>query len=57
MAYYSGESVSWGVIDEHPDTYTIEQLGMVNSGRSSSWTSLINYNIPNGFSIGSYTYE
>jgi len=57
-AGYTGQSLSWTATDANPDTYTIELLGMGIVAGPTVWTSgnAINYNIPNGFSVGSYIY-
>ncbi len=57
--YYTGESVSWTATDDHPDTYTVELLGSGTVAGPTTWGSgsSITYNIPDGFAIGSYTYE
>jgi hypothetical protein len=54
---YTGQSVSWTATDLNPSTYTIERDGTEVVG-STVWTSgvAIIYNIPNGFSLGSYVY-
>ena len=55
---YTGQSISWTATDAHPDTYTIELLGTGIVVGPTAWTSggAINYNIPDGFSVGSYVY-
>ncbi|TFG19314.1 MAG: hypothetical protein EU530_06645 [Promethearchaeota archaeon] len=56
---YTGERISWTATDSHPNTYTIELIGtgMVVSPTNWGSGSEIIYNIPNGFGVGSYTYE
>ena len=55
---YTGQSLSWTATDAHPDTFTIELLGTGIVAGPTLWTSgvAINYNIPDGFSVGSYIY-
>ena len=55
---YSGQSLSWTVLDFTPNTYTIELQGTGIVAGPTLWTdnTPIIYNIPNGFSIGSYIY-
>jgi len=56
---YTGQSLSWTATDANPDTYTIELQGTGIIAGPTVWTSgnAINYNIPNGFSPGVYTYN
>jgi hypothetical protein len=55
---YTGQSISWTATDSNPDTYTIELQGSGNIAGPTAWTSgvAINYNIPDGYSVGSYIY-
>jgi hypothetical protein len=55
---YNGQSLSWTATDPHPNTYTIELIGTGIVTGPTAWTSgvAINYNIPNGLSVGSYVY-
>ncbi|GAH43431.1 unnamed protein product, partial [marine sediment metagenome] len=55
---YSGQSLSWTVLDFTPNTYTIELQGTGIVVTPTLWTSNtpIVYNIPGGFTIGSYIY-
>ena len=55
---YIGQSISWTATDANPDTYTIELQGTGIVAGPTAWTSgnAINYNIPDGFSVGSYIY-
>jgi len=55
---YTGQSLSWTATDENPDTYTIELQGMGIVAGPIAWTSggAINYNILDGYSVGSYIY-
>jgi len=55
---YTGQSISWTSADTNPDTYTIELQGMGIVAGPTAWVngSAINYNIPDGFSVGSYIY-
>ena len=55
---YTGQSFSWGATDSNPETYTIELQGSGIVAGPTSWTSgvAIVYNIPDGFSVGSYIY-
>ena len=55
---YTGESLPWTAWDSNPNTYTIELQGSGIVAGPTAWTSnvAINYNIPDGFSVGSYTY-
>ena len=55
---YSGQSLSWTVLDFTPNTYTIELQGTGVVAGPTAWTSgvVITYNIPDGFGIGSYIY-
>jgi len=55
---YTGQSISWTATDANPDAYTIELQGTGIVAGPTAWTSgnAINYNIPNGFSVGSYIY-
>ncbi|MBA7512300.1 hypothetical protein ES705_04304 [subsurface metagenome] len=57
-AGYTGQIVSWTAIDANPDTYTIELQGTGIVAGPTAWTSgnAINYDIPDGFSVGSYIY-
>ena len=57
-AGYTGQNLSWTAIDANPDTYTIELQGTGIVAGPTAWTSgnTINYNIPDGFSVGSYIY-
>jgi microcystin-dependent protein len=57
--YYTGESISWTATDTNPDTYSIDLLGSGMVVSPTPWSSggPITYNIPDGFSIGTYTYE
>jgi len=57
-AGYTGQSISWTATDTNPYNYTIELLGMGIVVGPSVWSSgiAINYDIPNGFSVGSYFY-
>ena len=56
---YTGQSKFWTATDANPDTYTIELQGTGIIAGPTVWTSgnAINYNIPNGFSPGVYTYN
>jgi len=58
-AGYTGQSISWTATDPNPDTYTIELLGTGIVAGPTAWTSgnAINYDIPDGFSVGSYIYK
>jgi len=55
---YTGQSISWTATDSNPNTYTIELQGTGIVAGPTAWTSgnAINYNIPDGFSVGSYIY-
>ena len=55
---YSGQSLSWTVLDFTPNTYTIELQGTGIVVTPTLWISNtpIIYNIPGGFTIGSYIY-
>jgi hypothetical protein len=55
---YTGESISWTAVDGNPGTYTIILQGTGIVAGPTTWTSgnAITYNIPDGFSVGSYTY-
>jgi hypothetical protein len=55
---YSGQSLSWTVTDPYPNVYTIELQGMGIVTGPTVWISgnPINYNIPDGFALGSYIY-
>jgi len=55
---YTGQSLSWTATDTVPSTYTIALQGMGIVTGPTIWTSggAITYNIPDGFSLGSYTY-
>ncbi len=55
---YIGQSLSWTATDTNPNTYTIELQGSGIVKGPTSWTSglAINYNIPDGFTPGEYTY-
>jgi len=55
---YTGQSISWTATDANPDTYTIELQGIGIVTGPTVWTSgnAINYNIPDGFSVGSYIF-
>ena len=55
---YTGQSLSWTTTDTDPDTYTIELQGSGIIIGPSAWSSggEITFNIPNGFSLGSYMY-
>jgi len=55
---YSAQSLSWTVLDPTPNTYTIELLGTGIVVIPTLWTdnTPIIYNIPVGFSVGSYIY-
>lgn len=55
---YSGESMSWTLTDLNPLNYTIELQGTGFVVNATPWTSGVEviYNIPDGFSIGSYIY-
>jgi len=55
---YTGQSISWTAIDANPDTYTIELQGTGIVAGPTVWTfgNAINYNIPDGFGLGSYVY-
>ncbi|MHA1453470.1 MAG: hypothetical protein ACTSRD_11480, partial [Promethearchaeota archaeon] len=56
---YTGESISWTAIDANPDDYTIDLFGTGMVVPPTYWGSgsPITYNIPNGFMVGTYTYE
>jgi microcystin-dependent protein len=56
---YTSESITWTVTDSHPDTYTINLLGSGMVVPPTYWGSgsPITYFIPNGFGVGSYTYQ
>jgi len=55
---YTGQSLSWTATDVNPDTYTIELIGSGIVAGPTTWISgnAIIYNIPDGFSVGSYIY-
>jgi len=55
---YTGKSISWTAIDSNPDTYTIELQGTGLVAGPTVWASgaAINYNIPEGFGVGTYEY-
>ena len=55
---YTGQSLSWTATDAHPNTYTIVLLGTGTVVGPTAWTSgnAVTYNIPDGFSLGSYIY-
>jgi len=57
-AGYTGQSLSWTATDANPDTYLIELLGTGIVVSSTPWANNtpIVYNIPEGFSVGSYIY-
>jgi len=56
---YTGQSLSWTATDANPDTYTIELNGTGIVVSSTPWTNNtpVVYNIPDGFSLGVYTYK
>jgi len=56
---YTGQSISWTATEPNPNTYTIELQGMGTVAGPTAWTSgnAINYNIPDGFTPGVYTYN
>jgi len=58
-AGYSEQNLSWTATDANPDTYTIELQGSGIVAGPTAWISgvAINFNIPDGFSPGDYTYE
>ena len=55
---YVGQIISWTANDPNPDTYTINLQGTGIVAGPTVWTSgnANNYNIPDGFSVGSYIY-
>ena len=55
---YSGQNISWTATDDNPDSYTIELQGMGIVEGPTLWTSgnTINYNITEGYGVGSYVY-
>ena len=55
---YTGQSLSWTAIDAHPNNYTIELIGTGIVVPSTSWVNntQVLYNIPDGLSVGLYTY-
>ncbi len=55
---YTGQSLSWTATDLNPYNYTIELQGTGIVAGPTVWTSgnAINYNITDGFSVGSYIY-
>jgi len=55
---YTGQSLSWTATDANPDIYTIELQGTGIVAGPTVWTSgnAFNYNIPDGFGVGSYIY-
>jgi predicted amidohydrolase len=57
-AGYTGQGISWTATDPNPNTYTIELQGSGIVAGPTAWTSgnAITYNIPDGFSVGSYVY-
>jgi hypothetical protein len=57
-AGYTGQRLSWTATDSNPNTYTIELQGSGIVAGPTTWTSgnAINYNIPDGFGVGSYIY-
>ncbi|MHA1749462.1 MAG: hypothetical protein ACTSYF_12550, partial [Promethearchaeota archaeon] len=56
---YTGQILSWTATDLNPNNYTIELQGTGIVTGPTAWTSgsAINYNIPNGFAPGVYTYN
>jgi len=57
-AGYTGQSLSWTATDANPNVYIIKLQGMGLVAGPTAWTSgnAINYNIPDGFGVGSYIY-
>ncbi len=55
---YTGQSLSWTATDANPDTYWIELIGIAIVVASTPWSNNtpVVYNIPDGFSVGSYIY-
>ncbi len=55
---YTDQYLSWIASDPHPYNYTIELQGFGFVDGPIAWVSgvAVNYNIPNGFAIGSYVY-
>ena len=55
---YTGQSISWTATDLNPNTYTIELQGSGIVVTPTTWISgtIITYNIPDGFEVGSYIY-
>ncbi|MHA1453958.1 MAG: LVIVD repeat-containing protein, partial [Promethearchaeota archaeon] len=57
-AGYSGETLSWAATDDNPATYTIERVGSGIVVPSTSWSDgvTIIYDIPDGLTVGDYTF-
>ena len=55
---YSGQILSWTATDANPNNYTIELHGTGIVTGPTVWTSgnVINYNIPDGLTVGVYFY-
>ncbi len=55
---YTGQNISWTATDLNPYNYTIELIGTGIVVTSTSWAinTPVVYNIPDGFSVGSYIY-
>ncbi len=55
---YSGQILSWTATDANPNNYKIELHGTGIVTGPTAWTSgnVINYNIPNGLTVGVYFY-
>jgi hypothetical protein len=55
---YTDIILSWTATDQHPNTYTIELQGTGIVAGPSMWSSgvAISYNVPDGLTVGMYTY-
>jgi len=55
---YSGQSISWSATDLNPYNYTIELQGIGFVAGPTTWISgiAINYEIPEGYDVGSYAF-
>ena len=55
---YTGQTLTWNVTDANPLLYTITLQGTGIVTGPTAWTSgtLVTYNIPDGFNVGSYVY-
>ncbi|TFG17866.1 MAG: hypothetical protein EU531_02070 [Promethearchaeota archaeon] len=55
---YTEISFSWNATDAHPDMYTVELMGTGIVAGPTAWSSgvVYTYNIPDGLSIGHYSF-